>query len=64
MGQKKTIKVKNAKKVKWSIKSGKKYITLSNKKKTSVVVKGKKAGKATITAQIGTTKLSCKNYGW
>lgn len=60
VGQKKTIKVKNAKKVKWSIKSGKKYITLSNKKKTSVVVKGKKAGKATITAKIGTTKLSCK----
>ena len=42
VGQKKKLEVKNtAKKVKWSIKSGKKYISLSGKKKTSVVVKAK-----------------------
>ena len=41
----KTVKLKllNAKKkVKWSVKSGKKNISLSKKKKTSVVVTGKK----------------------
>ena len=45
VGQKKTIKLKNGKKAVWSIKSGKKVVSLSKKKKTSVVVKGKKAGK-------------------
>lgn len=61
VGEKKTIKVKNAtKKVKWSVKSGKKYVTLSGMKKTSAVVKGKKAGSAVVTAKIGKTTLSCK----
>lgn len=61
VGQKKTIKVKNtSKKAKWSVKSGKKVVTLSNKKKKSVVVKGKKAGKATVLAKIGKKKLTCK----
>lgn len=47
VGSKKSIKVKNTKnKASWSIKSGKKNISLSAKKKASVVVKGKKAGKA------------------
>ena len=46
VGEKKTIKVKNAtKKVKWSVKSGKKYVTLSGMKKTSAVVKGKEIGR-------------------
>lgn len=61
VGQKKTIKVKNTKKkVKWSIKSGKKNITLSNKKKTSVAVKGKKSGSAVVLAKVGKKKLTCK----
>lgn len=61
VGQKKTIKVKNAsKKAKWSVKTGKKVVTLSKKKKNSVVVKGKKAGKATVLAKIGKKKLTCK----
>lgn len=61
VGQKKTVKVKNAsKKAKWSVKSGKKVVTLSKKKNKSVVVKGKKAGKATVLAKIGTKKLTCK----
>lgn len=61
VGEKKTIKVKNTtKKVKWSVKSGKKYVTLSNVKKTSAVVKGKKAGSAVVTAKIGKTTLNCK----
>lgn len=47
-----TIKGKKIKKTKWSIKS-KKIATLSKKKKTSVVVKGKKAGKkTTVTAKV------------
>lgn len=61
IGEKQTIKVKNAsKKAKWSVKTGKKFITLSKKKKKSVVVKGKKAGKASVLAKIGKKKLTCK----
>lgn len=61
VGKKKTIKVKNAsQKAKWSIKSGKKNVSLSKKKKKSVVVKGKKAGKAVILAKVGKKKLTCK----
>lgn len=61
VGEKKTIQVKNtSKKAKWSIKKGKKVITLSKKKKKSVVVKGKKAGNATVLAKIGKKKLTCK----
>lgn len=60
VGSKKTIKVKNAKKrSSWTIKSGKKNISLSSKKKASVVVKGKKAGKATVQAKVGSKKLLC-----
>lgn len=55
------LKVKNTKKkVKWSIKSGKKYISLKNKKKTSVTVKAKKAGTAKVMAKVGKKKLTCK----
>lgn len=61
VGQKKTIKVKNAsKKATWSIKSGKKVVSLSKKKKASVVVKGKKAGKAVVLAKVAKKKLTCK----
>ena len=50
----------NKKKVKWIIASGKKNVTLSKKKKTSVVIKGKKAGKAKVQAKIGKKKYNCK----
>lgn len=61
VGNKKTLKVKNVgkKKVKWTVKKGKKYISLSKKKKASVVVNGKKAGKAVVQAKAGKKKLTC-----
>ena len=60
VGEKKTIKVKNStKKAKWTIKSGKKYIALS-KKKSSAVVKGKKAGTATVQVKVAGKNLKCK----
>lgn len=56
-----TIKGKKIKKTKWSVKS-KKIASLSKKKKTSVVVKGKKAGKkTTVTAKV-TVKGKKKPY--
>lgn len=61
VGKKKKLEVKNAaKKVKWSVKSGKKYISLSGIKKTSVVVKAKKQGKAAVLAKIGKKKFTCQ----
>ena len=61
VGKKLTLKVKNTKKkAKWSIQSGKKYITLKKKKKTSVIVQAKKAGTAKVAAKIGKKKLVCK----
>ncbi len=61
VGKTAKLQVKNTKKkVKWSIKSGKKYISLKKKKKASVVVKGKKAGTAKVQAKIGKRKLICK----
>ena len=61
VGKVKTIKVKPAnKKVKWSVKQGKQCITLTNKKKASVGIRGKKAGKATVQAAVGAKKLACK----
>lgn len=61
VGGTKTIKVKNTKNsVKWSVKSGKKYISLVKKKKTSVSVKGKKAGNAVVLAKVSGKKLTCK----
>ncbi len=62
VGQKQKIKVKKAKpkKTTWSLpKAGKKIVSLSKKKKTEVTIKGKKAGKATLTAKI---KVGKKNY--
>ena len=59
-----TIKMKNfKKKTKWSIKSGKSYISLSKKKKSTVVVTAKKAGAsnkvvtAKVMAKAGKKKL-------
>lgn len=60
VGQKKKLTMKNTKKkVKWSVKSGKKNITLTGKKKTSVSIKGKKVGKAVVLAKIGKKKYTC-----
>lgn len=50
----------NKKKVKWSITSGKKNVTLSKKKKTGAIIKGKKAGKVKVQAKIGKKKYVCK----
>ena len=56
VGKTVTLKVKNTKKkVKWSS-SNKRIATVSSKGK----VKGKKAGKVTITAKIGKKKYKCK----
>lgn len=61
VGSKVKITVKNTKKeVKWSIKSGKKYIKLKNVKKKTVTVQGKKAGNAKIQVKVGKKKLVCK----
>ena len=61
MGEAVKIQLKNnKKKVKWSITSGKKNVTLSKKKKTGVTIKGKKAGKAKVQAKIGKKKYVCK----
>lgn len=61
----KTVKlsVKNAtKKVKWSTSNKKiaKVSKTSGKKKATAVIKGVKAGTATITAKVGNKKLKCK----
>ena len=59
----KTVKLKlknNKKKVKWTVISGKKNVTLSKKKKTGVTIKGKKAGKAKVQAKVGKKKYVCK----
>ena len=59
----KTVKIKlqnNKKKVKWTVTSGKKHVTLSKKKKTSVTIKGKKAGNAKVQAKVGKKKYVCK----
>lgn len=56
VGKTTTLKLKNnKKKIKWST-SNKKVATVSKKGK----VKGKKAGKATITAKVGKKKYKCK----
>lgn len=61
VGRKTTLRVKNTKKkVKWSVQSGKKYITLKNKKKTSVVVQAKRAGTAKVAAKVSGKKMVCR----
>ena len=60
VGKTKVIKIKNTTKaVKWSIKSGKSYVSISKKDKKSVTVKGNKAGTAKIQATVGSKKLIC-----
>ncbi len=59
----KTVKIKllrNKKKVKWTVKSGKKKIAIKTKKKKYAVIKGKKAGVAKVQAKIGKKKYVCK----
>ena len=57
----KTLKVQNTKKkVKWTIISGKKFVKLKSKKKTSVKVAGIKKGKAKVQAKVGKKKYVCK----
>lgn len=54
------LRVKYAKnKIIWKIQSGKKYIRLKKKTKSSVKVYGKKVGKAKIQCQVGKKKLYC-----
>lgn len=61
VGESVKIQLKNnKKKVKWSITSGKKNVTLSKKKKTGVIIKGKKAGKTKVQAKIRKKKYVCK----
>lgn len=61
VGKKKTLKLKNnKKKVKWTVTSGKARIKLKSKKKTSVIVVGKKAGTAKVQAKVGKKKYTCK----
>ena len=60
VGGQKTLKMKNtSKKVSWKILSGKKNIKLQ-KKKSSVKIKGKKAGNAKIQAKVAGKKYICK----
>ena len=60
-GAKAKLKVKKAtKKVKWSVTKGKKFVKLTQKKKTSVTIVGKSAGSAVVTAKSGKKKLNCK----
>ncbi|MDO4167756.1 MAG: family 43 glycosylhydrolase [Eubacteriales bacterium] len=60
-GKKFTLKVKNTtKRVKWTVKSGKKKVALSKKRKSSVVITAKKLGTAKVQAKMGTKKLNCK----
>lgn len=61
VGTSKTLKVKKAKKaVKWSLVSGKGKVILKNKKKSSVQIVAKKAGKAKVQAKVGNQKLVCQ----
>lgn len=54
------LKVKNTgKAVKWTS-SNKKVATVKKSGKYGAVVTGKKAGKTTITAKVGSKKLKCK----
>ena len=60
-GKTAVLKVKTQKpKAKWSIKSGKKCIRLSSRKKSSVKVKGIKKGTAKIQCKIGKKRWFCR----
>lgn len=59
----KTVKIKllhNKKKVKWTVKSGKKRIAIKVKKKKFAVVKGRKPGIAKVQAKVGKKKFVCR----
>lgn len=57
----KKLKILNTKKVKWSIKSGKKVIKIKKNKKNKkvITITGKKAGKAKVMAKVGKKKYYC-----
>ena len=56
-----TLKIRSGKKkAKWSIKSGKRCIRLSSRKKSSVKVKGIKKGTAKIQCKIGKKRWFCR----
>lgn len=60
VGAEKTLKIKKAKKAAaWSIIAGKGKVVLKNKKKASVKIVAKKAGKAKVQAKVGKKKLVC-----
>ena len=60
VGVGKTLKMNdNKKKVSWSVKKGKKIVSLSKKTKKSVCIKAKKEGTAKIQAKIGKKKYIC-----
>ena len=60
VGKTKTLKLtNNRKKVKWTVTSGKKCITLKSKKKTSVKIVGKRKGTAKVQAKTGKKKYVC-----
>ena len=61
VGKTATVKVKNASKtVKWSTNKKKvATVSASGKKKATAKIKGVSAGKATITAKVGSKKLKC-----
>lgn len=60
VGKTKKLKLKNnRKKVKWSVKSGAKFVSLKSKKKSGVIVKGKKEGEAVVQAKVGRKKYTC-----
>ncbi len=60
-GNSKILRLKNNKaKVTWSIKTGKKYITLAKKTKKSVKITAVKKGTAKVQAKVGDRKYTCK----
>lgn len=61
VGKSKILKLKDTKKsAKWSVVSGKKRVALKNKKKASVKIVAKTAGKAKVQAKVGKKKLVCQ----
>ena len=60
VGDTKTLQLKNnTKKVKWSVTSGGKLISLKEKKKTGVKIVAVKKGTAKVCAKIGKKKYTC-----
>ena len=60
VGTSKTLTLKNnKKKTTWKIVSGKKYVRLKSKKKSSVMIAAVKPGKAKVQAKAGKKKYTC-----